>query len=71
MAVVAGNWNGTPERCGDGPSRSRPSTKDLVVLPHKDCLLLMSRSLQQLVMESFGKEKDLAGNVVRQGLAVW
>src|SRR5690606_11792307 len=32
--------------------------RDLVVLPYKDRLLLFSRYLQQLVMESIGKEKD-------------
>jgi glucose-6-phosphate isomerase len=45
--------------------------KDMVVLPYKDRLLLFSRYLQQLVMESLGKEKDLDGNVVEQGLAVY
>jgi glucose-6-phosphate isomerase len=45
--------------------------KDMVVLPYKDSLLLFSRYLQQLVMESLGKEKDLAGNVVHQGIAVY
>jgi glucose-6-phosphate isomerase len=45
--------------------------KDMVVLPYKDRLLLFSRYLQQLVMESLGKEKDLAGNTVHQGLAVY
>lgn len=45
--------------------------KDMVVLPYKDRFLLLSRYLQQLVMESLGKEKDLAGNVVRQGIAVY
>jgi glucose-6-phosphate isomerase len=45
--------------------------KDMVVLPYKDSLLLFSRYLQQLVMESLGKEKDLAGNTVHQGLAVY
>jgi len=45
--------------------------KDMVVLPYKDSLLLFSRYLQQLVMESLGKEKDLDGNVVHQGLAVY
>jgi glucose-6-phosphate isomerase len=45
--------------------------KDMVVLPYKDRLLLFSRYLQQLVMESLGKEKDLAGKVVHQGLAVY
>ena len=45
--------------------------KDMVVLPYKDRFLLLSRYLQQLVMESLGKERDLAGNVVRQGIAVY
>lgn len=45
--------------------------KDMVVLPYKDSLLLFSRYLQQLVMESLGKEKDLDGNIVRQGIAVY
>ncbi|PSB66994.1 glucose-6-phosphate isomerase, partial [filamentous cyanobacterium CCP1] len=34
-------------------------------------LLLFSRYLQQLVMESLGKEKDLDGNTVYQGIAVY
>jgi glucose-6-phosphate isomerase len=34
-------------------------------------LLLFSRYLQQLVMESIGKEFDLAGNRVEQGLTVY
>ncbi|KAK8959774.1 hypothetical protein KSP40_PGU003491 [Platanthera guangdongensis] len=37
-------------------------SKDMVVLPYKDSLLLFSRYLQQLVMESLGKELDLDGN---------
>jgi glucose-6-phosphate isomerase len=45
--------------------------KDMVVLPYKDSLLLFSRYLQQLVMESLGKETDLAGQVVHQGIAVY
>ena len=45
--------------------------KDMVVLPYKDRLELFSRYLQQLIMESLGKEKDLNGNVVNQGLAVY
>ena len=43
----------------------------MVILPYKDRLLLFSRYLQQLVMESLGKEKDLDGNVVNQGIAVY
>ena len=45
--------------------------KDMVVLPYKDSLVLFSKYLQQLVMESLGKEKDLDGNIVHQGIAVY
>ena len=45
--------------------------KDMVVLPYKDRLLLLSRYLQQLIMESLGKERDLSGTVVNQGLTVY
>lgn len=45
--------------------------KDMVILPYKDRLLLMSRYLQQLVMESLGKQTDLDGNTVHQGIAVY
>ena len=45
--------------------------KDMVILPYKDRLALFSRYLQQLVMESLGKEKDLDGTVVNQGIAVY
>ncbi|BFM40273.1 glucose-6-phosphate isomerase [Synechocystis sp. LKSZ1] len=45
--------------------------KDMVILPYKDSLLLFSRYLQQLVMESLGKERDLDGNLVYQGIAVY
>ncbi len=45
--------------------------KDMVVLPYKDRLMLFSKYLQQLLMESLGKEKDLAGNIVHQGIAVY
>src|SRR5688500_8283595 len=45
--------------------------KDMVVLPYKDRLLLFSRYLQQLVMESLGKEFDLEGRAVNQGIAVY
>ncbi len=43
----------------------------MVVLPYKDRLLLLSRYLQQLVMESLGKEKDLEGRTVHQGIVVY
>lgn len=45
--------------------------KDMVVLPYKDSLVLFSKYLQQLVMESLGKELDLDGNKVNQGIAVY
>src|SRR5437763_13399762 len=45
--------------------------KDMVILPYKDRLALFSKYLQQLVMESLGKEKDLNGNIVHQGIAVY
>jgi glucose-6-phosphate isomerase len=43
----------------------------MVVLPYKDRLLLFSRYLQQLVMESLGKRLDTAGRRVEQGLTVY
>ncbi len=51
---------------GDGAGK-----KDMVILPYKDRLLLFSKYLQQLVMESLGKEKDREGKVVHQGIAVY
>jgi glucose-6-phosphate isomerase len=45
--------------------------KDMVILPYKDRLMLLSKYLQQLVMESLGKELDLSGAVVNQGIAVY
>jgi len=45
--------------------------KDMVILPYKDRLMLFSKYLQQLVMESLGKAKDLEGRVVHQGIAVY
>ncbi len=45
--------------------------KDMVMLPYKDRLLLFSRYLQQLVMESLGKRLNLKGERVDQGIAVY
>jgi glucose-6-phosphate isomerase len=45
--------------------------RDMVVLPYKDRLLLFSRYLQQLVMESLGKRLNLNGQRVDQGIAVY
>lgn len=61
-ALLALMWhyagNGTGER-------------DMVVLPYSDGLSLFGKYLQQLVMESLGKERDRAGRVVHQGLTVY
>lgn len=61
-ALLALSWY----HCGCGRGN-----KDMVVLPYKDRLELFSKYLQQLVMESLGKEHDLNGAVVHQGLAVY
>ena len=61
-ALLAAAWY----QAGNGKGE-----KQMVVLPYKDRLLLFSRYLQQLVMESLGKEKDLDGNVVHQGITVF
>jgi glucose-6-phosphate isomerase len=45
-------------------------TKNMIVLPYKDRLELFSKYLQQLVMESLGKEYDLKQKVVNQGITV-
>jgi glucose-6-phosphate isomerase len=46
-------------------------SKDMIFLPYKDRLELISKYLQQLVMESIGKEKDMNGQIVNQGLSVF
>jgi len=51
-------------------SSNGKGTNNMVVLPYKDRLELFSKYLQQLVMESLGKEFDLEGNLVNQGLCV-
>src|SRR5688572_1102967 len=61
-ALLALMWYFATGGCG---------AKDMVVLPYKDRLLLFSRYLQQLVMESLGKEFDLEGRAVNQGIAVY
>jgi len=61
-AMMALGWY----HCGCGKG-----LKDMVVLPYKDRLELFSRYLQQLVMESLGKELDLSGRIVHQGIAVY
>jgi glucose-6-phosphate isomerase len=61
-ALLALMWH----RLGNGRG-----AKDMVVLPYKDRLLLLSRYLQQLVMESLGKQHDRSGATVHQGIAVY
>ncbi len=61
-ALLALSWY----HAGEGRGK-----KDMVILPYKDRLALFSRYLQQLVMESLGKERDLDGRVVHQGIAVY
>ena len=46
-------------------------SKNMVILPYKDRLELLSKYLQQLVMESLGKAIDLDGKLVNQGLCVF
>lgn len=43
----------------------------MVVLPYKDRLELFSKYLQQLLMESLGKEMNTDGKVVNQGITVF
>ncbi|MCA9619629.1 MAG: glucose-6-phosphate isomerase [Myxococcales bacterium] len=61
-ALLAAAWH----VAGEGRGR-----RAMVMLPYKDRLTLVSRYLQQLVMESLGKELDRQGNTVHQGIAVY
>ncbi len=45
--------------------------KNMLVIPYCDRLTLFSRYLQQLVMESIGKEKDFDGKIINEGLNVF
>ena len=44
--------------------------KNMIVLPYRDRLELFSKYLQQLLMESLGKELDLNNRIVQQGITV-
>jgi glucose-6-phosphate isomerase len=61
-ALLAGCWFVAGNGRGD---------RQMVVLPYSDRLLLLSRYLQQVVMESLGKRHDLEGREVLQGLTVY
>ncbi len=45
--------------------------RNMVIVPYSDRLVLLSRYMQQLVMESLGKELDRDGQTVHQGLTVY
>jgi len=47
------------------------SKHNLVVIPYRDRLAFLGRYLQQLIMESLGKEFDRHGNTVNQGITVY
>lgn len=61
-ALLAANWYAAWKKC--------PSVQ-MVILPYKDRLELLTPYLQQLIMESLGKEKNRQGETVHQGIAVW
>ncbi len=61
-ALLALSWYHATNGCG---------SKDMVILPYRDRLILFPKYLQQLVMESLGKEKDLNSKIVNQGIAVY
>jgi glucose-6-phosphate isomerase len=61
-AILALMWNYAVEK---------EQKRNMVILPYRDSLQLISRYLQQLVMESLGKERDSANKIVHQGLTVY
>ncbi|MBN2798832.1 MAG: glucose-6-phosphate isomerase [Deltaproteobacteria bacterium] len=61
-ALLAGAWHLVGGGVGD---------RNMVVVPYSDRLLLLSRYLQQLVMESLGQRLDRQGREVHQGLSVF
>ena len=61
-AILAASWY----LCSNGVGG-----ESMVVLPYKDSLELFAKYLQQLIMESLGKEFDNDGKIVNQGLAVF
>lgn len=51
-------------------SGNAKGSKNMIVLPYKDRLELFSKYLQQLLMESLGKQLDRDGKIVNQGITV-
>ncbi|MEG2000525.1 MAG: glucose-6-phosphate isomerase, partial [Evtepia sp.] len=45
--------------------------RQMVLLPYKDSLGLLTQYCQQLIMESIGKKLDRQGNIVQKGFSVW
>ena len=46
-------------------------SKDMVILPYKDSLELFAKYLQQLIMESLGKEMNLNGEWLIRDCSLW
>jgi glucose-6-phosphate isomerase len=78
-AAAMDEWTRTPDWRGNPAALLAASwylagagrgDRNMVILPYSDRLLLMSRYLQQLVMESIGKTLDRRGRTVHQGLSV-
>ncbi len=61
-ATLAGLWHVIGKGRGE---------RNLVFMPYRDRLHLMSRYLQQLIMESIGKRLDRAGEPILSGLTVY
>lgn len=61
-AMLALMWYYAVKKSGKG---------NMVILPYRDSLQLFSRYLQQLIMESLGKEKDLNNQLVYEGITVF
>src|SRR4030043_1428096 len=61
-ALLALAWHHATGGCGK---------KDMVILPYKDRLQFFPKYLQQLIMESLGKERDTNGQIINQGISVY
>lgn len=51
--------------------QARHGLHSLAILPYRDRLRLLGQYLQQLIMESLGKNQDLDGQAISQGLSVF
>jgi glucose-6-phosphate isomerase len=66
--LLAQSWYALAPGSLTGESARR---RAMVMIPYRDRLSLLSQYLQQLIMESLGKELDLQGRPVYQGLTVF